>query len=150
VRKRFLFFHRGEHYEIAKHEPGTDSALGLADRLANGLTPPGVGPDLRWRLAVTFSIGGIVLWIVWAMNGLAWFVPGLARADEVEKLSQQVGEVRAALIADKIDAISTQLCMERFDAQLIAYRRELQEQYHGVKRRYHESPPCEVLLKLSR
>jgi hypothetical protein len=40
--------------------------------------------------------------------------------------------------------------MDRFDANLIGYRNSLQDQYRQVTGHEHQSPPCEVLLKLSR
>jgi len=125
--------------------------MGIADSVAKNLVPPGIDGTLAWRLTVSLSIAAIGLWILWALGIASWIgSPGLARADEVEKLAGQVGEVQASLLADKIDAISTKLCMESFDAQLVEYRRALQEQFYEVKGRFHESPPCEILLKLSR
>lgn len=133
--------------------------MGVIDDAAKGLVPPGIDHTLAWRLTVSLSIAGIGVWVFWAMGLLAWagFSAGLARADEqkqlgdvVAEVQNEVGEVRAALLATEIDSVSTQLCMESFDRELINYRNTLQNQYHEIKKRFHESPPCEILLKLKR
>lgn len=122
--------------------------MGVED-LADALVPPGISKSLKWRLAVSLSIAGILVWIAWAM-GLLFGLPGLAKADDVRDVKKQLAEVRASLIAKDIDGVSTSLCMDRFDVNLLAYRDRLQQDYRTVTGHEHEPPPCAVLLALKR
>jgi hypothetical protein len=119
-----------------------DAAARLADGMERG--------TLLWRVIVTGWIAGLTVYVAWSFGFLAFFGGGFARADDVKELKGQVADVRASLIAEKIDAVTTSLCMERFDASLLDYRRTLQDQYRQVTGHEHESPPCEILLKLKR
>lgn len=122
--------------------------MGVED-VADALIPPGISKSLKWRLAVSLSIAGIIVWIAWAM-GLLFGLPGLAKADDVRDVKKQLAEVRASLIAKDIDGVSTSLCMDRFDVNLLAYRDRLQQDYRTVTGHEHEPPPCAVLLALKR
>lgn len=122
--------------------------MGVED-VADALIPPGISKSLKWRLAVSLSIGAILVWIAWAM-GLLFGLPGLAKADDVRDVKKQLAEVRASLIAKDIDGVSTSLCMDRFDVNLLAYRDRLQQDYRTVTGHEHEPPPCAVLLALKR
>lgn len=103
---------------------------------------------LLWRVLVTASIAGLGCYAAWSFGLLGFLGSGFARADDVKELKGQVADVRAALIAEKIDAVATSLCMEKFDRNLMDYRDSLQREFHNVTGHDHESPPCEVLLKL--
>jgi hypothetical protein len=65
-------------------------------------------------------------------------------------LASDVNDVKASLLAKEIDDVSAALCMEAYEPRLLSYRRELQEQYREVEGEYHESPSCEVLMKIKR
>jgi len=121
--------------------------MGVEDDVAEALIPPGLSAELKWRLAMSLSVAGIILWVVWAM-GFLFGVPGLARAGDVSDVKSQLAEVRASLIAKDIDNVSTSLCMDKYDSNLINYRNALQKTYKDLTGQYHESPPCEVLTKL--
>lgn len=122
--------------------------MGVED-VAEALIPPGISKSLRWRIAVSLSIAGILIWIAWAM-GLLFGMPGLAKAGDVADVKSQLAEVRASLIAKDIDGVATSLCMDRYDANLLAYKERLQKDYKNVTGHEHESPPCSVLLALKR
>jgi len=125
--------------------------VGLAKDVAKTLIPPGMDSQLTWRLAVSATLAFLFVAFLWSVGLFASMgYPGFARADEVEDVKQQVNDVRASLLAKQIDDVSTALCMERFEPRLLDYRRELQGQYRAVKGHEHESPDCEILLKLRR
>ena len=122
-----------------------------AKDLGKALIPPGIDPNLGWRLTVSITLVSILIWIAWSMGAFAGLgFAGLARAQDVEGLKAEVRDVRAQQIAEKIDEVTTSLCLESYDAQLIDYRRELQRQHRTVTGSEHSPPPCEVLLKLRR
>lgn len=122
--------------------------MGVED-VAEALVPPGISKSLRWRIAVSLSIAGILIWIAWAM-GMLFGLPGLAKADDVKDVKIQLANVQASLIAKDIDGVSTSLCMNNYDPNLLAYRNVLQSQYRAVTGHEHEPPPCAVLLALKR
>jgi hypothetical protein len=127
-----------------------DDDVSLIDEAGTRLLDGMERGTLLWRVIVTGSIAGIGLYIAWSLGFLTFLSAGFARADDVKELKGQVADVRASLIAEKIDAVTTSLCMESFDARLLDYRRTLQDQYRQVTGHEHESPPCEILLKLKR
>lgn len=124
----------------------------MVEKLIGNLVPPSDERGVsRWRWFMFGTVTLLLVWACWATGVFASLgFPGFARADEFNKVVGEVSEVRASLLADKIDDITAQLCMEQFDRQLIEYRRTLQDEFHAVKGRFHESPPCEILLKLKR
>ncbi len=97
---------------------------------------------------MTCGIACSAVFAAWALGFVALAGSGFARADDVKDLRNQVAEVRASLIAEKIDEVTASLCMEKADARLLDYRRTLQDQYREITSHEHESPPCEILLKL--
>lgn len=97
-----------------------------------------------WRLKVA---GGLVLMslsniALFAIVG--WLILTTARAGDVD-------EVKAQMIAEKIEKVSTTICMAEpgtIDVQLRAYQQRLQETYRDLTMEYYDAPPCEILLKL--
>lgn len=103
--------------------------------------------SILWRLRVAGAIvvlGAIVLGLV-GFAALSLGVignMGFARAAEVS-------EVRADLIAQRIEKIDRAMCMERqIDQELVNLRRELQDEYRKLKGEFYDVPRCEVLLKI--
>jgi hypothetical protein len=112
---------------------------------------------LYWRLFVTGSILALLAALAWAFGLLPFLGPGFAHAGDVNdvkkelsSVKQQVAGVHASQIAEKIDAVTTSLCMEGYNARLLDYRNELQRQHRELTGSEHQSPPCEILLKLKR
>jgi hypothetical protein len=134
--------------------------MGL-EEAANGLIPPdedGKPLDRRllWRLTVSGFVGFLAVAFLWSVGVFAGMgYPGFARAGEIDDVKKQVqnvqtqiSNVQAELLAKEIDSVSAALCMEQYEPRLLDYRNVLQEKYHAAKGEYHQSPPCEVLLKL--
>lgn len=125
--------------------------VSLAKDVGKALVPPGIEPNLWWRICVSGTLSFLFVAFLWSVGLFASMgYPGFARADEVEDVKQQVNDVRASLLAKQIDDVTAALCMETVDRRLLDYRRELQNDYRAVKGHEHQSPACEILLKLRR
>lgn len=92
---------------------------------------------------MSVAILAIFGWAGWAMGWLPMFGGGFAGADDVR-------DIRAVQIEEKIDTVTKTLCSSSFDPQLLEYRNSLQREHRVVTGHDHESPSCEILLKLKR
>ncbi len=101
----------------------------------------------QWRTNIAASVTLIMytlgIFIVWSVGLIPYFGGGFARADESR-------ETRAELLAQKIEEVETVLCMEEPDASLLAYNRQLRDEYRKLIGRDPDVPACAVLLKLRR
>ena len=101
----------------------------------------------RWRAKIAVALSFCILMdfmlALFVLFALGFVGPGFAIAGDVD-------DVKAQLIAEKIDQVSATLCMDQSDWPLLNYRRELQTEYRDIKGHDHEAPPCEILLKLRR
>jgi len=66
--------------------------MGVQDA-ASALIPPGIGKALKWRLTVSLSIGGLLVFVLWALGALTsiGLSSGFARADEAKAISARLG-----------------------------------------------------------
>lgn len=100
----------------------------------------------QWRrtmagMLVLSMIGQVLAW-----TAIVWLFLAAARADDVS-------DVKAQLIAEKIEQVSTTICMAEpgtVDVQLREYQQQLQESYRDLTGAYYQAPSCEILLKLQR
>jgi hypothetical protein len=102
--------------------------------------------SIAWRLRVAGAIvllgGSVSMLALFAALAMGWVGSmGFARASEVN-------DVRADLLAERIEKVERALCMDRFDPQLITLRRELQDEYRKRKGSDYSVPNCTVLLKI--
>lgn len=79
------------------------------------LIPPGMSKSLRWRLAVSLSITGFFVFILWAIGTFSSFgFEGFARAGEISKLSLQIGNLQASQQAGLKITIGQEICRVYF------------------------------------
>jgi hypothetical protein len=98
----------------------------------------------RWRNKVAAAIVLMAGFNLFAGTALLYLFLTMARADDLNA-------VEARLIAEKIEQVSTTICMAEagtVDQQLRAYQSTLQEQYHDLVGRDYVAPECDILLKL--
>lgn len=63
---------------------------------ALALVPPGINKVLQWRLAVSLSIGGLIVFAIWAVGGFGFAgFEGLARAGEIDKLGNRMAKIES-------------------------------------------------------
>lgn len=130
--------------------------LGVLSKFSLAIEPPSEDLDLnteagrrmmRWRTNIagfiTLLCYAFLVSVTWSIGFVPYFGGGFARAQEVR-------DVKAELVARKIEEIETVLCMEQPSQQLMEYRRRLRDEYRELTGREPDVPPCEVLLKLKR
>jgi hypothetical protein len=99
-----------------------------------------------WRFRVAGAIvllgAAVSALTVFAMMAIGLFGNmSFARAADV-------ADVRADLVAARIEKVARALCMERFDTELITLLRELQDEYRALKGANYDPPDCTVLMKI--
>lgn len=88
--------------------------MGVEDAI-DALIPPGINKSTRWRIAVSLSITGIFVFILWAVGSFSSFgFEGFARAGEIEKLSSQIGSLQASQQAGLKITIGQEICRVYF------------------------------------
>jgi len=108
--------------------------------VGKALIPPGIDPELAWRLVMAGSICALGAFSIWAI-GIGG--GGFALAGEVDKISKRQLETR-------LDDVHYVLCMEGADPQLLTLARELEREYLQVNEGHPYVPNCSLLLKLKR
>lgn len=109
----------------------------------SALVPPGIKPHLKWRLVVSGSIMGILLFICWAMGWLG--VPGLARAADVEQLQKRVNISAQLNLATEIRLQVRARCMvpdQVTKDSITRYIDDLQRQYKEIAGDRYPEAPC--------
>lgn len=88
--------------------------MGVEDAIGE-LVPPGISKSLRWRLAVSISITGLFVFVLWSLNVFAGlgFV-GFARAGELDKITQQLGSLQANQQAALKITLGQEICRVYF------------------------------------
>jgi len=99
----------------------------------SALIPPGIRPHLKWRLVVSLSICGMLLYVIWSLGLLG--VPGLARASDVEKLQKRVDISAQLSLAAEIRAQVHARCVvtdQSTKEAITRYIDDLQRQYREI------------------
>lgn len=113
-------------------------------KLGAALTPPGMSPELVWRLAVSGTLFALVVvvsfHIAWACGLVG--ESGFAQAADVD-------DTKRLILEEKLDRIYTVICLEQAVDQAIAERaRSLQAQYREVNGGDAYPVDCELLRKI--
>ncbi len=133
--------HRNRLAVLALRFAGLLDVVSNAIKVVGGsLVPPGIDPTLWWRLVVSTSVFGLILFSVWAV-GLTG--SGFARASDVDK-------VRRHQLEQRLDNVHALICMEGrvVDPQLVELARLLEREYREVNEEQPYQVNCNLLLKL--
>jgi len=98
----------------------------------------------RWRHKVAGTLVLVVFGEILLLTAVLLIFTAAARASDVD-------DIKAQIIAEKIEQVAATLCMaEQGTAEpaLRAYQQRLQDEYHETKGRYYQAPACEILIKL--
>lgn len=109
-------------------------------KLGAALTPPGISPDLAWKLAVSaasfasVTVLAVHLWYAAANFAMAADVRDLARLE----------------LEEKLDEVYTIICTrDAVDAAIADRARTLQRMYRDVNDDQQYQPDCDLLMKLA-
>lgn len=97
------------------------------------LIPPGIKPHLKWRLAVSLSLAGILIYAIWSLGLLG--VPGFARADDVNQLQRRVDISAQLTLAAEIRVQVRARCTvadQTTKEAITRYIDDLQRQYKAI------------------
>src|SRR5688572_26479625 len=79
--------------------------------LAEELKPPGIDATTWWRLVVSGCIGGILIWITWAMGFFAFVsFPGMARADKLDLVLTMLQQQKISEVEKEIRDSQSSFC----------------------------------------
>lgn len=97
------------------------------------LIPPGIRPHLKWRIVVSLSICGLILYVLWTLGMLG--VPGFARAADVDQLQKRVDISAQLNLATEIRIQVRTRCQVPDQASkdsITRYIDDLQRQYKEI------------------
>lgn len=61
--------------------------MGVEDEVVEALIPPGIGPELRWKIAMSLSIVTIFVYIFWSVGTFSFLgLEGFAKAGDINEL----------------------------------------------------------------
>lgn len=137
----------GRSFERSSTNRATCNASVVKDaieKLGGALVPPGIEPNLAWRLVVSGTLFVVVfslaVHIVWACGLLG--DSGFAHAADVD-------ETKRLILEEKLDKIYTVICIEdEIDAAVAERARNLQRQYREVNDEESYPVDCELLRKI--
>lgn len=123
-----------------------------AEKLGGALVPPGFDPTTWWRLAVSATLVGVLVWIAWAMGAFATLLntPGLALADEQKQIltelhDQKVERVEAAILQAQRDYCEAAADEKPRQFYLERRNMKLNEYFALTGRAYQGMPDCDEL-----
>lgn len=123
----------------------------IAEKLGGALVPPGIDPTTWWRLAVSATIFGVLLWISWAMGAFAAFgTPGLARADQQKEILDELHAQKVERLEEAIMKAQRDYCAQPQNTRprefyLSQRNMKLNEYRETTGRSYEGLPDCEQL-----
>lgn len=119
----------------------------------SGAIPPKPGDhngQVRWQWAVFMKLWLLIFFAFWALDAVPGF-PGLARADDVQQLQQNVSAIQADLLESSLLVTRREQCksMVEGNAQARAFYAEklmaLQKRYIVLFGYAWDVPPCDSI-----
>jgi hypothetical protein len=110
----------------------------------SALIPPGIRANLKWRLAVSISIMGLLVYALWSLGLLG--LSGFARADDVKQLQQRVDISAQLNLATEIRVQVRARCAVTDSAtkeSITRYIDDLQRQYKQIAGDRYPEAPCQ-------
>lgn len=114
----------------------------MSTETIKALIPPGIRPHLRWRIAVSLSIAGIFLYILWSLGALG--MPGLALASDVNDLKRTADLSARLQLANEIRIQARARCSVTDAARdgIERYIESLQAEYERITGARYPEPRC--------